>query len=161
MDEYLKELTKYTSCRLNEAAPTRRDQSLTVAGLVIAARVMTTKRGTRIGLMTLDDRSGRMEVMLYSEALDRYAEWLEKDKILVVSGQVSFDDFNGGLKMSAREVMDLGSARENLPAVYRSRFYSRRLINNFLSVLVTYWNLTAQEPYLSMYTTSALMRERA
>ncbi|HFG1794081.1 DNA polymerase III subunit alpha [Vibrio cholerae] len=112
VDEYLKELTKYTSCRLNEAAPTRRDQSLTVAGLVIAARVMTTKRGTRIGLMTLDDRSGRMEVMLYSEALDRYAEWLEKDKILVVSGQVSFDDFNGGLKMSAREVMDLGRARE-------------------------------------------------
>ncbi|EIC2296859.1 DNA polymerase III subunit alpha [Vibrio cholerae] len=112
VDEYLKELTKYTSCRLNEAAPTRREQSLTVAGLVIAARVMTTKRGTRIGLMTLDDRSGRMEVMLYSEALDRYAEWLEKDKILVVSGQVSFDDFNGGLKMSAREVMDLGSARE-------------------------------------------------
>ncbi|WP_337238973.1 DNA polymerase III subunit alpha [Vibrio cholerae] len=112
VDEYLKELTKYTSCRLNEAVPTRRDQSLTVAGLVIAARVMTTKRGTRIGLMTLDDRSGRMEVMLYSEALDRYAEWLEKDKILVVSGQVSFDDFNGGLKMSAREVMDLGSARE-------------------------------------------------
>ncbi|HCF7764665.1 TPA: DNA polymerase III subunit alpha [Vibrio cholerae] len=112
VDEYLKELTKYTSCRLNEAAPTRRDQSLTVAGLVIAVRVMTTKRGTRIGLMTLDDRSGRMEVMLYSEALDRYAEWLEKDKILVVSGQVSFDDFNGGLKMSAREVMDLGSARE-------------------------------------------------
>ncbi|ENM3981426.1 MULTISPECIES: DNA polymerase III subunit alpha [Vibrio] len=112
VDEYLKELTKYTSCRLNEAAPTRRDQSLTVAGLVIAARVMTTKRGTRIGLMTLDDRSGRMEVMLYSEALDRYAEWLEKDRILVVSGQVSFDDFNGGLKMSAREVMDLGSARE-------------------------------------------------
>nr|AAC44578.1 DNA polymerase III holoenzyme alpha subunit [Vibrio cholerae C6706] len=112
VDEYLKELTKYTSCRLNEAAPTRRDQSLTAAGLVIAARVMTTKRGTRIGLMTLDDRSGRLEVMLYSEALDRYAEWLEKDKILVVSGQVSFDDFNGGLKMSAREVMDLGSARE-------------------------------------------------
>lgn len=112
INAYLKELNKYTSCRLNEAMPTRRDQSLTVAGLVIAARVMTTKRGNRIGLMTLDDRSGRMEVMLFSDALDRYAELLEKDKILVISGQVSFDDFNGGLKMSAREVMDLGSARE-------------------------------------------------
>ncbi|ELE5893552.1 DNA polymerase III subunit alpha [Vibrio fluvialis] len=112
VNAYLKELNKYTSCRLNEATPTRRDQSLTVAGLVIAARVMTTKRGNRIGLMTLDDRSGRMEVMLFSDALDRYAELLEKDKILVISGQVSFDDFNGGLKMSAREVMDLGSARE-------------------------------------------------
>ena len=112
VNAYIKELNKYVSCRLKDATPTRRDQSVTVAGLVIAARVMTTKRGTRIGLMTLDDRSGRMEVMLFSDALDRYAELLEKDKILVVSGQVSFDDFNGGLKMSAREVMDLGSARE-------------------------------------------------
>ncbi|EGA63604.1 DNA polymerase III subunit alpha [Vibrio brasiliensis] len=112
INAYIKELGKYTSCRLKDATPTRRDQSVTIAGLVIAARVMTTKRGTRIGLMTLDDRSGRMEVMLFSDALDRYAELLEKDKILVVSGQVSFDDFNGGLKMSAREVMDLGTARE-------------------------------------------------
>ncbi|NOI35296.1 DNA polymerase III subunit alpha [Vibrio cyclitrophicus] len=112
VNAYIKELAKYTSCRLKDATPTRRDQSLTIAGLVIAARVMTTKRGTRIGLMTLDDRSGRMEVMLFSDALDRYAELLEKDKIVVVSGQVSFDDFNGGLKMSGREVMDLGSARE-------------------------------------------------
>tara|TARA_B100001057_G_scaffold499749_1_gene611629 strand:- start:318 stop:3749 length:3432 start_codon:yes stop_codon:yes gene_type:complete len=112
VNAYIKELAKYTSCRLKDATPTRRDQSLTIAGLVIAARVMTTKRGTRIGLMTIDDRSGRMEVMLFSDALDRYAELLEKDKIVVVSGQVSFDDFNGGLKMSAREVMGLGSARE-------------------------------------------------
>ncbi|ANW24957.1 DNA polymerase III subunit alpha [Vibrio coralliilyticus] len=112
INAYIKELGKYTSCRLKDATPTRRDQSVTVAGLVIADRVMTTKRGTRIGIMTLDDRSGRMEVMLFSDALDRYAELLEQDKILVVSGQVSFDDFNGGLKMSAREVMDLGTARE-------------------------------------------------
>ncbi|USD65920.1 DNA polymerase III subunit alpha [Vibrio sp. SCSIO 43136] len=112
INEYLKELGKYTNCRLKDAQPTRRDQSVTVAGLVIAARVMTTKRGTRIGLMTLDDRSGRMEVMLFSDALEKYAELLETDKIVTVSGQVSFDDFNGGLKMSAREVMDLGSARE-------------------------------------------------
>lgn len=112
INAYLKELSRYTSCRLKDATPTRRDQSVTLAGLVIAARVMTTKRGSRIGLMTLDDRSGRIEVMLFSDALDRYAELLEKDKILLISGQVSFDDFNGGLKMSAREVMDIGEARE-------------------------------------------------
>ncbi|CAM3578154.1 DNA polymerase III subunit alpha [Vibrio aquimaris] len=112
VNAYIKELSKYTSCRLKDATPTRRDQSVTIAGLVIAARVMTTKRGNRIGIMTLDDRSGRMEVMLFSDTLDRYAELLEQDRILVVSGQVSFDDFNGGLKMTAREVMDLGAARE-------------------------------------------------
>ncbi|KUI98443.1 DNA polymerase III subunit alpha [Vibrio sp. MEBiC08052] len=112
VNAYLKELNYYTDCRLKDVTPTRRDQSLKVAGLVIAARVMTTKRGSRIGILTLDDRSGRLEAMLFSDALEQYAELLEKDKILVLNGQVSFDDFSGGLKMTVREVMDLDSARE-------------------------------------------------
>ncbi|MGF1726021.1 DNA polymerase III subunit alpha [Photobacterium nomapromontoriensis] len=112
INAYIPELKHYTTWRLKDAHPTGRDKVVSVAGLVIAARVMTTKRGTRIGLLTLDDRSGRMEVMLYTEALDRYLDLLEKDRILVVSGQVSFDDFNGGLKMSAREVLDISDARE-------------------------------------------------
>lgn len=106
---------------------------------MIAARVMTTKRGTRIGIMTLDDRSGRMEVMLFSDALDRYAELLEKDRILVVSGQVSFDDFNGGLKMSAREVMDLGSlGAKNTHVVCRYQLMRTRSMINSLSSLVVF-----------------------
>lgn len=38
VNAYIKELAKYTSCRLKDATPTRRDQSLTIAGLVIAAQ---------------------------------------------------------------------------------------------------------------------------
>ncbi|KHT64931.1 DNA polymerase III subunit alpha [Photobacterium gaetbulicola] len=112
INAYVKELKHYTTWRLKDAHPTGRDKVVTVAGLVIGARVMTTKRGTRIGILSLDDRSGRMEVMLFSEALERHLELIEKDRILVVSGQVSFDDFNGGLKMSAREVLDIADARE-------------------------------------------------
>ena len=50
--------------------------------------------------------------MLFTDALDKYQQLLEKDRILIVSGQVSFDDFSGGLKMTAREVMDIDEARE-------------------------------------------------
>ncbi|MGR7920552.1 DNA polymerase III subunit alpha [Zobellella denitrificans] len=112
INQYAKELRHYTGGRLNEVQPTGRDRSTTVAGLVIAARVMTTKRGNRMGILTLDDKSGRLDVTLFSDALDRYESLLEKDKILVISGQVSFDDFSGGLKMSAREVLDINEARE-------------------------------------------------
>ena len=48
--------------------------------------------------------------MLFTDALDKYQQLLEKDRILIVSGQVSFDDFSGGLKMTAREVMDIDEA---------------------------------------------------
>ncbi|OAN13989.1 DNA polymerase III subunit alpha [Photobacterium jeanii] len=112
INAYISELKHYTTCRLKDANPTGRDKVATVAGLVVGAKVFTTKRGTRIGVMSLDDRSGRMEVMLFSEALDRYLDLIEKDRIVVVTGQVSFDDFNGGLKMSAREVLDISEARE-------------------------------------------------
>ncbi len=113
INRYLKEIERYAGgTRLKEMHPTERGKIAVAAGLVIAARIMVTKRGNRIGIATLDDRSGRLEIMLYSDALDKYQQLLEKDRILIVSGQVSFDDFNGGLKMIAREVMDIDEARE-------------------------------------------------
>ncbi|MGL5222721.1 MAG: DNA polymerase III subunit alpha, partial [Plesiomonas shigelloides] len=110
--QYLKELDRYVPSRLKDMVPSPRGQVTVAAGLVVAARVMTTKRGSRIGLVTLDDRSGRLEVMLFSDALDRYQHLVEKDRILLVTGQVSFDDYSGGLRMTAREVLDIGEARE-------------------------------------------------
>lgn len=111
--QYLKEIERYAGGqRLKDMHPTDRGKMTTAVGLVVAARVMVTKRGNRIGICTLDDRSGRLEVMLFTEALEKYQHLLEKDRILIASGQVSFDDFSGGLKMMAREVMDISEARE-------------------------------------------------
>lgn len=111
--QYLKEIERYADgLRLKDMHLTDRGKVTTAVGLVLAARVMVTKRGNRIGVCTLDDRSGRLEVMLFTEALDKYQHLLEKKRILIVSGQVSFDDFSGGLKMMAREVMDISEARE-------------------------------------------------
>lgn len=112
INQYSSELRRYTSGRLCDLHPTSRDTVTTAAGLVIAARSMVTKRGNKMGIFTLDDRSGRLDVTLFSEALEKYEELMQKDRILVVSGQVSFDDFSGGLKMSARELLDINDARE-------------------------------------------------
>ena len=38
------------------------------------------KRGTRMGVLTLDDRSGRLDITLFSEALERFEPLLEKDR---------------------------------------------------------------------------------
>ena len=112
INQYLGELRHYTSGRLKDMVPTDRHKNTTAAGLVIATRVMMTKKGKKMGLLTLDDKSARLEVMLFSEAFDQYESLIVKDKILVVSGQVSHDDFSGGLKLTAREVLDLSEARE-------------------------------------------------
>ncbi|MGL5757413.1 DNA polymerase III subunit alpha [Plesiomonas sp.] len=131
--QYLKEIERYVPARLKDMVASPRGQVTSAAGLVVAARVMTTKRGSRIGLLTLDDRSGRLEVMLYSDALDKYQQLIEKDKILIVTGQVSFDDYSGGLRMTAREVLDIGEAREKYIRSLAISLTDRQIDDQFFS----------------------------
>lgn len=131
INQYSSELRRYTSGRLCDLHPTSRDTITTAAGLVIAARSMVTKRGNKMGIFTLDDRSGRLDVTLFSEALEKYEELMQKDRILVVSGQVSFDDFSGGLKMSARELLDINDARERFARAIRISLDEQRIDERF------------------------------
>lgn len=131
INQYSGELRRYTSGRLCDLHPTSRDTVTTVAGLVIAARSMVTKRGNKMGIFTLDDRSGRLDVTLFSEALEKYEELMQKDRILVVSGQVSFDDFSGGLKMSARELLDINDARERFARAIRISLDEQQIDDRF------------------------------
>ncbi|MBY6186944.1 DNA polymerase III subunit alpha [Marinobacter hydrocarbonoclasticus] len=112
INQYLKELKKFTAGRLKDVSPTGRGKTTRAAGLVIAARIMVTKRGSKMGIFTLDDKSGRLEVMLFAEGVEKYQELLTTDRVLVVEGEVSFDQFSGGNKLSAKEVLDISQARE-------------------------------------------------
>ncbi len=142
INSYVAELKKYVTFRLEDAKPTRRDELVTIAGLVIATRVMTTKRGSRLGILTLDDRSGRIEVMLFADVLEKHMDLLEKDRIILVSGQVSLDDFNGGFKMNARAVQDITSVREKylraLALSVRQEQIDKRFFQQFSDILAPY-----------------------
>ncbi|WP_417761069.1 DNA polymerase III subunit alpha [Shewanella sp.] len=113
INQYLTELKQYTSARLKDVHPTERGKSVKVAGLVVATRVMTTKRGSKMGLLTLDDKSARLEVMLFTEAFEKFNHLLEQDRILICEGEVSFDDFSGGNRMTARNIIDMSEARNH------------------------------------------------
>ncbi|MGJ8681751.1 DNA polymerase III subunit alpha [Paraglaciecola sp.] len=112
INQYLNEIKRYTQCRLVDLKPTNRDQVAFAVGLVVGKRVMVSKRGKRWALVTLDDKSARMEIRFSPEMLEQYEELLEEDKILLISGQVRDDDYSGGMMMSARDAMDIIQARE-------------------------------------------------
>ncbi len=61
---------------------------------------------------TLDDRTGRLELAVFSEAYHQYRDLLAKDRLVVVEGEVSIDDYTGGVKMSAQKIYDIDHARE-------------------------------------------------
>ena len=113
INRYLTEIKKYASGRLVAMQPTGRDRQSVAVGLVIGVRVLVNKRGRRWALVTLDDKSARMDIRLFPDDYDRFAEILQADAILVCSGQVSFDDYSGGNTMTARDIMTITDAREN------------------------------------------------
>ncbi|CAM4108822.1 DNA polymerase III subunit alpha [Pseudoalteromonas byunsanensis] len=112
INQYRKELKHYTSGRLVDLQPTNRDVQSTAAGLVINARTLINKKGNRWGLITLDDKSARIDVRLFPEQFEMYQELLQINQILVITGQVSFDNFSGGITMTARDVCTIAQARE-------------------------------------------------
>ncbi|NDW20608.1 DNA polymerase III subunit alpha [Alteromonas hispanica] len=112
INQYADELRYYTDGRLVDLKPTNKDQMASAVGLVLGVRVMTNKRGRRWAIVTLDDKSARMDVRFFPDTYEQFESVLETDKILLIKGQVSFDDFSGGNTITARDVMDIVQARE-------------------------------------------------
>ncbi|STY64497.1 DNA polymerase III subunit alpha [Mannheimia haemolytica] len=48
----------------------------------MASRVAVTKRGSRIGIATIEDRSGKLDITLFSEALENFGHLMQQDKLL-------------------------------------------------------------------------------
>ena len=108
---YEAELAHITDCSLAELRPVD-DRTVVVAGLVVGMRVLNTRRGDRMAFVTLDDRTGQLELAVFSEQFESHRELLGKDNLLIVEGQVSVDDFTGRFRMSAERIYDLDHARD-------------------------------------------------
>ncbi len=79
-------------------------------GLVISSSHRLTQRG-RMGTVVLDDSTARIEVTLFSEAYEEFRELLAADRILVVTGNLNYDEYRGGLSIRADQVLDFEQAR--------------------------------------------------
>ncbi len=118
IDQYEEELDHITTQRINSLVSDR-DKPVTLAGLMISMRVVKTRTGKPLAILTLDDRTGRIEMTLFAESYEKYRHLLEKDAILVVRGTVTEDDYSGGLRMNVEELWSLDGARAS---------YMKRLI---------------------------------
>jgi DNA polymerase III subunit alpha len=82
-------------------------RAVTVAGLIDEVK----KRGARV-ILTLDDRSGRLEVMLFEETWQKHRELIAKDSLVLVEGVLRFDEFSDAWRLSARRISELDKVRE-------------------------------------------------
>lgn len=104
------ELDRFTSVRLSDLQ-VRSGETQIVAGLVVSMRILNSRAG-RMAVITLDDRTARMDAVVYSDLFAAYRDLLVKDKLLILEGEVGVDDFTGGCSMTVQKLSDLDTARE-------------------------------------------------
>jgi DNA polymerase-3 subunit alpha len=115
---YEKDLARFVSGRIadllsdrpSQGAPERGffgGRTASIAGYIHEIR----KRANRTSIV-LDDRTGRMEVTFFDEVLQRYRELIVKDSLVLIEGQLRFDEQGDTWRMAARKVSELDRARE-------------------------------------------------
>ncbi|MDG2107371.1 MAG: DNA polymerase III subunit alpha [Woeseiaceae bacterium] len=83
-------------------------RQVTVAGLIVDIR----KRGNRVSVI-LDDDTARMEVSLFSEASQEFRHLLVKDEIVIVTGDLRYDDFIGSWTVNVKNILQIDRVIES------------------------------------------------
>jgi DNA polymerase-3 subunit alpha len=105
---YERELVGFSRTPLSKLAPSQ--YQVTIAGIVASARTQMTRRG-RMMVVMLDDGSAQLEISVFNELFDKHRDKLKEDALLIVQGKAQKDEFSGGLRVTAEELMDLDALR--------------------------------------------------
>jgi DNA polymerase III subunit alpha len=108
-----------------------RPRNVTVSGLLIGIR----KKGNRV-ILTLDDNTGRMEVVFFEDGFAKFKNVAQKDRILVVEGGFSYDEFNRGWRINkVKDMYDLDTLRQRRLARLEITLDKERLGPEFIKAL--------------------------
>jgi DNA polymerase-3 subunit alpha len=113
---YQRELANFPRLPLAKVRPT--DGRPWLAGIVASARNQMTRRG-RMMVVVLDDGTAQLEVTVFNELYEKHRDKLKEDSLLVVQGKVQRDEFSGGFRVTAEELLDLAAVRERFAARLR------------------------------------------
>ena len=75
----------------NEHRGADRDgETVTMAGILALAKSRITKRGSMMGIVTLEDLTGQIEGLVFPKIYERFADQLNADQMVILGGKLSF-----------------------------------------------------------------------
>ena len=92
--------------------PPKSGEDVVVAGIISGVRPLKTRKGDRMGVFTLEDRHGGIEVVVYTEPFARFERLIENGGLVVVRGRLDKDDEES--RLYASEIAPIESVRERL-----------------------------------------------
>ncbi len=117
-DDIASEMRRFAPTPLARAMPSK--EPIWIAGVVGASRGQMTKRGM-MRVIELDDGSAKLDVTVFNELYDARKNVLKVDEPLLVNARIENDEFSGGLRGAALEILTLTEARQRYARGVRIR----------------------------------------
>jgi DNA polymerase-3 subunit alpha len=121
IDEFEAEVRQLVSMRLSDIEASgeelkrfRRGNVNTLAGLVMGVRTRQTQKGDTMAIVTLDDRSGRIEMTLFGDVYKEFKDALIPDTVVVVEAELGWDDYSDRPRIRTQKLYTLEEARQKL-----------------------------------------------
>jgi DNA polymerase-3 subunit alpha len=131
-DSVAQEVRRFAATPLGRAMPTK--DPIWIAGVVTNSRAQMTRRGM-MRVIELDDGSGRMEVTVFNELYDARKHVLKVDDVLIISAKIDNDEYSGGLRGSAAEILTLAEARGRHARSIRLEIPTEGAVEQFIDKL--------------------------
>ena len=136
-DAWQKEVRQVVTRPLSRLEPSREVQWF--AGAIASVRTQMTRRGKMMAV-TLDDGTAQVEVALFSEQIEAHSNKLREDQLLVVAGKATFDEYSGGLRVTAESLYDLTLMRQSRARALRIHLNDNADVLTLQEILNPYRN---------------------
>jgi DNA polymerase-3 subunit alpha len=122
MEKYKEKLADLNALSTEDIAgmkkSTAKDENITTAGLISGLRVSKSRRGELWAQASLEDMSGKVELLVFPEAYRKLAEKVKLEVPVLVRGGVRIEE-GANPKVTANDITPLDEARVPLPTALR------------------------------------------
>ena len=103
---------------MGEESNVKDDQIVSVAGIVQAVKMKTTRNNSMMAYVTVEDDTASMEMLAFSNVLGQYGSYLKENSAVVITGRLSLrDDKEPQIVINrARPITDFAEAQAQQPA---------------------------------------------
>ncbi len=133
LDFYAEQLASLCTADTQSVREKREGTEAVLCGMLGIIKELTTKKGERMGFLTLEDREGIVEVVSFSDTFPQARLLLERDEPLVVFGKVQHDE--KGSKVVASRILTLDEAQVQAVESVRIHLAAERLDRDGLARL--------------------------
>jgi len=89
LDRYRNELTSFTTNTIGKLSEVSDGHEVTVGGIITAVKEMLDKKGNMMAFVTLEDYTGGVELIMFSDCYGKSREFIAVDRLVLVTGRVS------------------------------------------------------------------------